>query len=815
MLRPATPLSVIFFVAFVLLLLSTISTPVVRGIPLGRFQGYNFGVLGWCNDDGRCTGAQIGYSTDGLFSGPDTESDFSLPSSTRNSLSSILIVHPIAALLTLICFGLAVAAHFHGPSHSPRYLLALLILTIPTLLVALLAFLVDILLFVPHLQWGSWIVLGATILIIGSSIVTCAMRRTLVSRKARKKRIAENADMNGSTYYEQMAANQIMAEQLPKADSPPPMSGDTMVNDSGKQFATFESKAHADGGRRSTDDQTPLNPTPSVRSASTNGGMRRPYNENAPPMPRPSGESGYGNGMPPRRPSRDQYGNVIGYGEQGIAMGAMGGMRRDPSQTSVASNGSNGYGRGRGGYGPPPRGYGPPRGRGGYGPPRGGFRGGPPPPGWNGRGRGYGPPPGMIGRGGMPRQGPPPGYASDPYYGNPRGPPPGMPQPPPPAHDQYAPMGIGQAIEMDERTGNATLPQPAYASNNEYGLRDSDGDVAGMVGLQQGLRDVPDSPRRHDSDWGPGSSLYSGTEPRHDSNQQQWAQSPLSMPDGARDSSSTADHQYSGTLPSSRALPSDQALPPLRKPAESDTYYEDVDPRFAADSPVPANLLPGQATTTGGGGGGGGGGYHATSTPARTLSPAHHNQNSHPQYTELLSHPASDVAAPTRGRETNDLPPHSPPPGLLNPLQHGNYSTNSLNNPQNERISSSASANDFLDPIPDGARSPGEGSEASHFTSVSQRGVNPAWRPGPGLAIGGPMGPGSMNGGGMPPGPRPTRRNDDVILNANPDFSVPGIGPAARGGVGRGATGHVRVGSAGASGMTPGGRYPVVGPGDV
>ncbi|EGP82724.1 pali pH response regulator [Zymoseptoria tritici IPO323] len=521
MLRPATPLSVIFFVAFVLLLLSTISTPVVRGIPLGRFQGYNFGVLGWCNDDGRCTGAQIGYST-------DTESDFSLPSSTRNSLSSILIVHPIAALLTLICFGLAVAAHFHGPSHSPRYLLALLILTIPTLLVALLAFLVDILLFVPHLQWGSWIVLGATILIIGSSIVTCAMRRTLVSRKARKKRIAENADMNGSTYYEQMAANQIMAEQLPKADSPPPMSGDTMVNDSGKQFATFESKAHADGGRRSTDDQTPLNPTPS---------------------------------------------------RAGMAMVC---RRGDPAEINMVI----------GGYGPPPRGYGPPRGRGGYGPPRGGFRGGPPPPGWNGRGRGYGPPPGMIGRGGMPRQGPPPGYASDPYYGNPRGPPPGMPQPPPPAHDQYAPMGIGQAIEMDERTGNATLPQPAYASNND--------------------------PRRHDSDWGPGSSLYSGTDPRHDSNQQQWAQSPLSMPDGARDSGSTADHQYSGTLPSSRALPSDQALPPLRKPADSDTYYEDVDPRFAVDSPVPANLLPGQATTTGGGGGGGGG-YHATSTPAPKL----------------------------------------------------------------------------------------------------------------------------------------------------------------------------------------------------
>lgn len=63
MLRPATPLSIIFFVAFVLLLLSTLSTPVIEGIPLGSYQGYNFGVLGWCSDDGRCEGPVIGYST--------------------------------------------------------------------------------------------------------------------------------------------------------------------------------------------------------------------------------------------------------------------------------------------------------------------------------------------------------------------------------------------------------------------------------------------------------------------------------------------------------------------------------------------------------------------------------------------------------------------------------------------------------------------------------------------------------------------------------------------------------------------------------
>ena len=63
MLRPATPLSILFFAAFVLLLLSTLSTPVIKGIPLATYQGVQFGVLGYCDADGKCHGPMIGYST--------------------------------------------------------------------------------------------------------------------------------------------------------------------------------------------------------------------------------------------------------------------------------------------------------------------------------------------------------------------------------------------------------------------------------------------------------------------------------------------------------------------------------------------------------------------------------------------------------------------------------------------------------------------------------------------------------------------------------------------------------------------------------
>lgn len=63
MLRPATPLALIFLVAFVLLLLTTLSTPIIQAIPLASYDGYNFGVFGYCETaSGMCSPIAIGYA---------------------------------------------------------------------------------------------------------------------------------------------------------------------------------------------------------------------------------------------------------------------------------------------------------------------------------------------------------------------------------------------------------------------------------------------------------------------------------------------------------------------------------------------------------------------------------------------------------------------------------------------------------------------------------------------------------------------------------------------------------------------------------
>lgn len=179
----------------------------------------------------------------------------------------------------------------------------------------------------------------------------------------------------------------------------------------------------------------------------------------------------------------------------------------------------------------------------------------------------------------------------------------------------------------------------------------------------------------------------------------------------------------------------------------SGSYYEDVDPRFAETGPpITAAGLP-NALAVG------------PPAPQRTA----HVPTSNPDY------------------NPNNLHPMGSHPDVRDLRQESQES------------------------LQEGQRSPAT-SDASHFTSVSQRGINPNWRPPPG-SMGPGMGPGR--------GPPPNRNNNDILLNANPDFSLPGMGPAGRGRGGfrgRGGSGMGRQSPAmgmGGGGLGQPSRYPM------
>lgn len=196
-----------------------------------------------------------------------------------------------------------------------------------------------------------------------------------------------------------------------------------------------------------------------------------------------------------------------------------------------------------------------------------------------------------------------------------------------------------------------------------------------------------------------------------------------------------------------------QPVSPSRNRRTSDTgtmiasYYEDVDPRFD-DTPEEDEVEPPNA-------------YR----PPLPLNPAH------------------------RRRPSRDVPDETSPAGA--PLRR-NYSYNSLdgNNHTNN-------ANNLDDEYRSGPRSPAA-STSSHFTSVSQRGINPRWQPQP---------PPQFIGGPPVSNEYPSRRqnrpprNDQMnFLSGNPDFELPVNRAGKRPG---GSSGAI------ASPIDTGSRYPL------
>ena len=334
-------------------------------------------------------------------------------------------------------------------------------------------------------------VLVSTILILASGIVTCAMRRTLVSRKARKKRIAENDDMNGQNYYASKMAEPSggmsggvsggMSGGIGRAESPPPLTGGLGQSDKLPKFATFADSKSVDV----SEDQIPLN-------------RRTPSNKTLPSAPNSGpGSAGRGAGY-----SDDGFGRYDGPGR-----GGRGGMRGGPRRGGPRG----GYGGPRDEYGnplPPSNAFGPippagmnrdrsappmmrqqysdesmgpqgsrGRGRGGFGPPRGYGRGGPNMRGGRGGyGRGgtpMGPMAAGVGAGMMAGgRGPPP-----PGYGNPYPPTGGRP-------GQYdgpgGPAGYGRSPSAPGAYGRRS-PGPPSAPGG-YGRGPSPGAGVALAG---------------------------------------------------------------------------------------------------------------------------------------------------------------------------------------------------------------------------------------------------------------------------------------------------------------------------------------------
>ncbi|KAI0673087.1 pali-domain-containing protein [Trametes maxima] len=200
MLAAITPL--LLFVAFLLLLLVSLSLPIVKSIFLFRlaanssasFLGSSatgqarFGVWGYCTS-AITIDARLGYQFDPTVARALHVNGFT--NTISRTLSAVLVLHPIACALTFLAL---VASLFITRRRSPHTIsrpaaLTTLGLGLLAAVVTTIIFLVDVIFVavirhrindeshgVLQLSWGNavWLALGATIALWGAVVSNCA-----------------------------------------------------------------------------------------------------------------------------------------------------------------------------------------------------------------------------------------------------------------------------------------------------------------------------------------------------------------------------------------------------------------------------------------------------------------------------------------------------------------------------------------------------------------------------------------------------------------------------------------------------------------
>ncbi|EJS42411.1 rim9p [Saccharomyces arboricola H-6] len=161
-----------------------ITVPVTKHLSLSSFKNHYYGLFGWCvrapNQELMCTRKKIGYvSTDVDSSGHV----LALPSNSKVIVSNLLVVHPISLAFTGTLLVLSVVIMVTPLGDSPEMLLFTALFSLPTFMLCLLCFLVDILLFISKLDWPGWLMLAAIISVALCCSMLWIMRRVVSVKK--------------------------------------------------------------------------------------------------------------------------------------------------------------------------------------------------------------------------------------------------------------------------------------------------------------------------------------------------------------------------------------------------------------------------------------------------------------------------------------------------------------------------------------------------------------------------------------------------------------------------------------------------------
>jgi hypothetical protein len=139
------------FVSAILLLITTITAPVVKDISMLkvtltnssdiRHSSVTFGTFGYCvldvapanTDQDWCTGKHIGYNPAEVIANIDQTSFNTASKDTTKALTRVMVLHPVACGLAFIAFLLALGAGFCGAIFAAMTALITWIVTVVVL----------------------------------------------------------------------------------------------------------------------------------------------------------------------------------------------------------------------------------------------------------------------------------------------------------------------------------------------------------------------------------------------------------------------------------------------------------------------------------------------------------------------------------------------------------------------------------------------------------------------------------------------------------------------------------------------------------
>lgn len=141
--------------SFVFLLLATITTPIVKSLPLSITASHTYGLFGYCDIENTCLAATYPVV---LSNVDDSTTNWIFDSDKRDILAKIFIITPIALGFNFILLVLIIISHFVA---ARAVALITIIVNVLSMLLTIASTVITILAFYPNLAWGGWILIGS------------------------------------------------------------------------------------------------------------------------------------------------------------------------------------------------------------------------------------------------------------------------------------------------------------------------------------------------------------------------------------------------------------------------------------------------------------------------------------------------------------------------------------------------------------------------------------------------------------------------------------------------------------------------------